>query len=52
MTRESGNGSRTFKSALLWVLADGDGALPTYAWGTAGPPVADALLGEREWRKL
>ena len=32
---------------------DGDGALPTYASGTAGPSEADRLIGpEREWRKL
>jgi glucose-6-phosphate 1-dehydrogenase len=35
-----------------WHRADGDGPLPTYASGTAGPPEADALLGERAWRKL
>ncbi len=26
--------------------------LPTYASGTAGPAEADALLGDRAWRKL
>jgi glucose-6-phosphate 1-dehydrogenase len=35
-----------------WHRTDGDGELPKYAAGTAGPPEADALLGEREWRKL
>jgi glucose-6-phosphate 1-dehydrogenase len=35
-----------------WHKTDGDGALPTYAAGTAGPPEADALLGDRSWRKL
>jgi glucose-6-phosphate 1-dehydrogenase len=35
-----------------WHRTDGDGALPTYAAGAAGPPEADALLGPREWRKL
>jgi glucose-6-phosphate 1-dehydrogenase len=35
-----------------WHKTDGDGALPTYAAGTAGPPEADALLGDRQWRKL
>jgi len=35
-----------------WHGTDADGPLPTYAAGTAGPPVADALLGERAWRKL
>jgi glucose-6-phosphate 1-dehydrogenase len=35
-----------------WHGTDADGPMPTYASGTAGPPEADALLGEREWRKL
>ncbi len=36
-----------------WHGADGDGPLPVYAAGTAGPPEADALIGSgREWRKL
>jgi glucose-6-phosphate 1-dehydrogenase len=35
-----------------WHSADGDGPLPKYASGTAGPAEADALLGPREWRKL
>ncbi len=35
-----------------WHKTDGDGPLPTYGSGTAGPSEADALLGDREWRKL
>ena len=35
-----------------WHRTDPDGPLPTYPAGTAGPPEADALLGDREWRKL
>ena len=36
-----------------WHARDGDGSLPTYAAGSAGPPEADAMLGSgREWRKL
>ena len=35
-----------------WHGTDADGPLPTYGSGTAGPPEADALLGERAWRKL
>jgi len=35
-----------------WHGTDNEGPLPTYASGTAGPPEADALLGERAWRKL
>jgi glucose-6-phosphate 1-dehydrogenase len=35
-----------------WHAADGDGALPRYASGTAGPAEADALLGAHDWRKL
>jgi glucose-6-phosphate 1-dehydrogenase len=34
-----------------WHSADGSG-VPTYEAGTAGPPEADALLGDREWRPL
>ena len=35
-----------------WHKTDADGPLPTYAAGTAGPPEAEALLGDRSWRKL
>jgi glucose-6-phosphate 1-dehydrogenase len=35
-----------------WHGTDGEGPLPTYDSGTAGPPQADALLGESEWRTL
>jgi glucose-6-phosphate 1-dehydrogenase len=36
-----------------WRDRDGDGALPSYAAGTAGPREADDLLGDEwEWRKL
>jgi len=36
-----------------WRGADGDGSLPSYEAGTAGPAEADALIGpEHEWRKL
>jgi glucose-6-phosphate 1-dehydrogenase len=36
-----------------WHARDGDGPLPTYEAGSAGPPEADALLGPgRAWRKL
>ena len=35
-----------------WHRSDGDGPLPSYPAGTAGPPEADALLGDRQWRKL
>jgi len=36
-----------------WHRQDGDGAVPSYAAGTAGPAQADELLGGgREWRKL
>jgi glucose-6-phosphate 1-dehydrogenase len=35
-----------------WHGTDGDGGLPQYAAGTAGPEAADALIADREWRKL
>jgi glucose-6-phosphate 1-dehydrogenase len=35
-----------------WHGTDGDGALPTYASGTAGPPEAEALIEPRTWRSL
>jgi glucose-6-phosphate 1-dehydrogenase len=35
-----------------WHGTDGDGALPTYASGSAGPAEADALIAPGEWRKL
>ncbi|HWT23090.1 MAG TPA: glucose-6-phosphate dehydrogenase [Solirubrobacteraceae bacterium] len=36
-----------------WHARDGDGPLPSYPAGSAGPPEADELLGPgREWRKL
>src|SRR5215216_1849180 len=35
-----------------WHGTDSEGPLPTYASGTAGPAEADALLGNRSWRKL
>jgi glucose-6-phosphate 1-dehydrogenase len=34
-----------------WHSGDGSG-VPTYEAGTAGPPEADALMGDREWRPL
>ena len=35
-----------------WHQADGDGALPTYEAGTAGPSQAEALIAPRDWRSL
>jgi glucose-6-phosphate 1-dehydrogenase len=35
-----------------WHGTDGDGGLATYTSGSAGPAEADALLGDRSWRKL
>ena len=35
-----------------WHRTDGDGGLPSYPAGSPGPPEADALPGDRQWRKL
>ncbi|NCC32879.1 MAG: ATP-binding protein, partial [Chloroflexia bacterium] len=57
MTREAGNGSRTFKSALLWVLADGDGALreearKLLAWEAISDEKDDLALDEVQKKQI
>jgi hypothetical protein len=57
MTRESGNSNRTFKSALIWVMADAPGALceearKLLAWQAIEDDAADLNLDETQRRQL
>jgi hypothetical protein len=57
MTRESGSSSRTFKSALIWVMADAprllcDEARKLLAWQAIDDDAADLNLDETQRRQL
>jgi len=57
MTRESGNSNRTFKSGLIWVMADASGAMceearKLLAWQAIDDDAADLNLDEVQRRQL
>ena len=57
MTRESGSSNRTFKSSLIWVMADaprllGDEARKLLAWQAIDDDAADLKLDETQKRQL
>lgn len=57
MTRESGSSNRTFKSSLIWVMADDqrllcDEARKLLAWQAISEDAADLKLDEAQLRQL